>query len=107
MAATRSGPVATVMASTIPEDTSAEGSNDDLQPAQSLLQDFTGISSSLQTSKAPEHVQTSATLLTLGVDDKLRAKFMLGNILSFRRYYPLTPTRQTKLVIPRLTRINS
>lgn len=44
-AATRSGPVATVTASSIPEDTTAEGSNDDLQPAQSLLQDITGISS--------------------------------------------------------------
>lgn len=69
-AATRSGPAATVTASSIPEDTSAEGSRYGLQPAQSLLQDITGISSSLQTSRAPEHVQTCATLLTLGVDDK-------------------------------------
>lgn len=44
-AATRSGHVATVTASSIPEDTSAEGSNDDLQPALSLLQDITCISS--------------------------------------------------------------
>lgn len=77
-AATRSGPAATVTASSIPEDTSAEGSHYGLQPAQSLLQDITGISSSLQTSRAPEHVQTCATLLTLGVDDKLRAKIHAG-----------------------------
>lgn len=44
-AATRSGPVAKVKASLIPEDTSAEGSNDDLQPALALLQDITCISS--------------------------------------------------------------
>lgn len=30
-------------------------------------------------------------------------KFMLGNILRFRRHDPLTPTRQPKLVLPRLT----
>lgn len=45
-AATRSGPEATITASPIAKDTSAEGSNDDLQPAQSLLQDITGTSSS-------------------------------------------------------------
>lgn len=80
-AATRPGPVATVTASWIPEDTSGKGPNDDQQLPQSLLQDITGIFSLLQTSSPTEHFQTSATLLTLGVVDKLLAKMHAGEYI--------------------------
>uniref|UniRef100_A0A8W8P160 Uncharacterized protein n=1 Tax=Magallana gigas TaxID=29159 RepID=A0A8W8P160_MAGGI len=58
-AATRSGPVATVTASSIPEDTTAEGSNDDLQPAQSLLQDITGLGIQKQVARYGQRTYTS------------------------------------------------
>lgn len=96
--ATRSGPVSTVTASSIQEDASAVWSHDDIQPAQSLLQDITNISSSLWTSRVPEQVHLQLySLLELMIN--YGQKFMLENILGFHRYNPLTPTRQPKLAI--------
>ena len=86
--ATSSTEVAMASNSTSVRDNSAEECTVELLPAQSLLQDITGTSPSVMSYNSSEPKHSSATLLTLGVDDKTRSKIHVGEYVKFSSLLP-------------------
>ena len=94
--ATSSTDVAMASNSTSVRDNNAEESTVELLPAQSLLQDITGTSPSVGSYYSSDPKHASATLLTLGVDDKTRSKIYAGEYVKFSSLLPLDPNSPAK-----------
>lgn len=87
-------PPATAAAATTttppPPNSSTDMTPGDSHCQQSLLQDLTGTTTPYVPSETPERAQTSsgATLLTLGIDEKTRAKIHTGDYIKFETLLP-------------------